>query len=366
MKRALSDPASGYYTQNARIGFSGADFFTAPEISSAFASLLALQIQELDTALSFPDPFYLMEAGPGNGTLMEGLLTIFMKADPGLFKRIAPVLFELPGILEEEQRRRLSRFSLSNPPRWLRTGPESPDIEPFIPGSGVVFGNEFLDALPVHRLRVCEGRWEEAYVEFSGNACLETWGPLSVPELSSALAEIFPGDMSQLEGRETEVCLDAPKTLDFFDRCLSRGFMLWIDYGDIRSERHSERRKKGTLMAYKEQKVTENLFEKKLGDSDLTAFVDFSQISAHLFALGYRLEGYTDQMSWLMGLGFSEWLSSNEERLSPEEIQAASVLLHPLKMGRIFKVLMMSKGMAEPFRSLGFRFGGLRSPLEGR
>jgi len=35
-------------------------------------------------------------------------------------------------------------------------------------------------------------------------------------------------------------------------------------------------------------------------------------------------------------------------------------------MGRIFKVLMMSKGMAEPFRSLGFRFGGLRSPLEGR
>lgn len=366
MKRALCDPASGYYTQKARIGFSGADFYTAPEISSAFASLLALQIQELDEALGFPDPFYLMEAGPGNGTLMEGLLTIFMKADPGFFKRIAPVLFELPGVLEEEQRRRLSQFPLPNPPRWFRIGQGSPETESFVPGSGVLFGNEFLDALPVHRVRVSEGRWEEAYVEFSGNACVETWGPISVPELANALAEMFPGDISKREGRETEVCLAAPRSLDFLDRMLFRGFMLWIDYGDIAAERHSERRKKGTLMAYKDQKVSENPLETRSGDSDLTAFVDFSQIANHLTSLGYRLEGYTDQMSWLMGLGFSDWLSSNEERLSIEEIQAATVLLHPLKMGRIFKVLMMSKGMDDPVRSLGFRFGGLRSPLEDR
>jgi SAM-dependent MidA family methyltransferase len=365
MKRALADAESGYYTTKARIGFSGADFFTAPEISPAFASLLALQIQEMDEALGCPDPFYLMEAGPGNGTLAEGLLTIFREANEGLFSRIAPVFFELPGVLEEEQRKRLSRFPLSHLPRWVHFG-EDPLHEGDKLHSGVLFGNEFLDALPVHRVRVIDGEWQESYIEQSKEGEIrEVWGPVSLEDLVEDLKKTFPGNLANLEGQESEICLEAPKVLDFLDRYLGRGFMLWIDYGDIGPERHSERRKRGTLLSYRDQKVSEDLFGTLPGEADLTAFVDFSQIARHLRSLGYGLEGFTDQMSWLMGLGFPEWMALNENRLTGAEIDRATVLLHPLRMGRIFKVLLMSKGVVPPIRLSGFRYGGLRSPLEG-
>lgn len=368
MKRALGDPEFGYYTQKARIGFAGADFYTAPEISPAFASLLALQILELDEALGSPDPFYLMEAGPGNGTLAEGLLTIFMNADRKFFDRISAVFFELPGILEQEQRKRLEKFPLSHPPQWVhidevqRSGGKIP-----FSGSGVLFGNEFLDALPVHRLRVSNGEWKESYVEVPEKGPVkEVWGPISSPVLQEELSKHFSRDLAKMEGFETEICLEVSATLDALDKFLENGFMLWIDYGDIGVERHSERRKRGTLLSYKDQTVSEDLFKGGVGESDLTAFVDFSQIAAHLSTLGYRFEGYTNQMSWLMGLGFPDWMEANQERLSSEEIECAGVLLHPLKMGRIFKVLLMSKGNTSPVRHSGFRYGGLQPPLEVR
>jgi SAM-dependent MidA family methyltransferase len=64
-----------------------------------------------------------------------------------------------------------------------------------------------------------------------------------------------------------------------------------------------------------------------------------------------------------MGLGFEEWIRANSDRLSDAAIQEAATLVHPLRMGRIFKVLLMSKAMGPMAPLGGFRFGGLRSPL---
>lgn len=365
MKRALGDPLTGYYTSKARIGFSDGDFYTAPEASPAFASLMALQIQEMDRILGAPDPFYLIEAGPGNGTLASSLLTIFMNADPDLFRRLAPVFFELPGILEEAQRRRLSDFPLRYKPRWVSGESATPSAVLGAKRAGVVFGNEFLDALPVHRVRVIGGQWKEAYVDTGADGRLvEEWGACSSDLLQKTIDGLFPGRVSaKMEGKETEICLAVPPLLDLLDSYLDRGFMVWIDYGDIGIERHSDRRKTGTLLAYKEQKVSGDLLAEGPGNADLTAFVDFSQVALHLFFRGYRLEGYTDQMSWLMGLGLPDWIAVNGDRLSPREIEGASTLVHPLKMGRIFKVLAMSRAVPDHEPLLGFRFGGLRSPL---
>ncbi len=369
MRQAAAGPDGGYYTRHAGIGREGGDFLTAPETSPAFATLLALQIGELDRALGSPDPFYLIEAGPGNGTLMSDLLTIFRRADPAFFERVSPILCELPGVLEARQRERLREFELRHPPRWIAlpenlacTSGEAPSGWPG-PGPGLVMGNEFLDALPVHRLRVKGGRWEECYVR-GGVAGVweEVWGDLSDGELSSILLEGFGSDLSRREGQEAEVCQDLPRVLSLLDRCLSAGFMLWVDYGDIGSEIRSERRRGGTLRAYRGHQVSDRLTESP-GHTDLTAFVDFSQVARALAGRGYRLEGYTDQMSWLMGLGFEEWIQVNADRLSDAAIQEAATLVHPLRMGRIFKVLLMSKGMAPMAPLGGFRFGGLRSPL---
>ena len=362
MKQSLGRSGSGYYSARARIGFEGGDFFTAPETSSAFASLLALQIMGLDRALGSPDPFYMIEAGPGNGTLAFSLLTIFRAADPGLFDRLSPLFYEIPGILRERQEKRISTFSLRHPPRWINpVGMEGDVDEQIAPGEGVVFGNEFMDALPVHRIRGGVSGWEECYVDMTGREFREVWGPLSSEELVLEVRENLGENSADRLGHEFEICLALPEVLGHLDRFLARGFMLWIDYGDIAEELYSERRKKGTLLAYRNHRVSENLLGDLQGESDLTAFVDFSRVFRSLSRLGYRLEGYTDQMSWLMGLGFPEWLEANADRLTPEETVQAGILLHPLKMGRIFKVLLMGKGVGSPELS-GFRFGGLRPP----
>ena len=68
-------------------------------------------------------------------------------------------------------------------------------------------------------------------------------------------------------------------------------------------------------------------------------------------------------MSWLMGLGFEDWVAANADRLSEEAILEAGTLIHPLRMGRVFKVLLMSKKVKAGETFEGFRFGGLRPPL---
>ncbi len=363
MKQSLGGKNGGYYTSRGKIGFEGGDFFTAPETSSAFASLLALQILEADRALGFPDPFYMIEAGPGNGTLAVALLTVFRTAAPDLYSRIAPLFYELPGVLQERQRERLASFSMRYPPRWiLPAGSQGRDSEEIPPESGIVFGNEFLDALPVHRVRGGDGGWEECYVEQSGDRFEPVWGPLSSETLEREVRELLGPDHAKMRGQEAELCLVLQDVLARLDRFLKRGFMLWIDYGDIREELYSGRRKSGTLLSYKNHRVTDNLFDGTPGDSDLTAYVDFTRVARTLSAMDYSLEGYTDQMSWLMGLGFPDWLEANAHRLTPEETIQSGILVHPLKMGRAFKVLMMRKGSESCDRS-GFRFGGLRSPL---
>ncbi len=369
MRQAAAGPEGGYYTRHAGIGREGGDFLTSPETSPAFATLLALQIGEIDRSLGSPDPFYLIEAGPGNGTLMADLLTIFRKADPSFFQRLSPILCELPGVLESRQRERLREFDLVHPPRWIalpRTGDNSslalPEGWP-APGEGLVMGNEFLDALPVHRLRVTEGRWRECYIGLGKDGKNEEiWGELSEDSLASILSEHFGEDLSSREGQETEICLDLPPVLAALDRCLSSGFMLWIDYGDIGSEIRSERRRGGTLRAYRGHQVSDRLLESP-GQVDLTAFVDFSRVAKELAEREYRLEGYTDQMSWLMGLGFEEWVQANADRLSDDALREAGTLIHPLRMGRVFKVLLMSKNVSPGKTFEGFRFGGLRPPL---
>jgi SAM-dependent MidA family methyltransferase len=57
-------------------------------------------------------------------------------------------------------------------------------------------------------------------------------------------------------------------------------------------------------------------------------------------------------MSYLISLGIEQVLKENQ--LSEAEIAAASMLVHPLQMGRIFKVLLTSKRVSPKSRKKGF------------
>ncbi|EQD77815.1 protein containing DUF185, partial [mine drainage metagenome] len=160
MEWSLFDPDIGYYMRRAKIGLSGSDFVTAPEVSPIFPLLISEQIVELDECMGSPDEFYLIEAGPGNGTLMRSILTAIKLIHPGLFERVHPMLIEKSPFLRQQQERQLMGLSLKHTPVWL-------DLMclPANRFDGVIFGNEFLDALPAHWVSMSNGELMEVHVE---------------------------------------------------------------------------------------------------------------------------------------------------------------------------------------------------------
>jgi len=151
MELALYAPGLGYYMAGARkLGRDG-DFVTAPEISSLFGETLARQLaQVLDVGSK-----QVLEIGAGSGALAASLLAELERLGC-LPERY--LILELSADLRERSRDTIAARAphLMERVAWLNRLPPS--------FSGVVLGNEVLDAMPVHLVRVTEKALEESGV----------------------------------------------------------------------------------------------------------------------------------------------------------------------------------------------------------
>ena len=77
VERCLYDPEHGFYAAGAgRAGRRGGDFLTSPEVGPLFAEVLARFLDDAWCRLGQPDPFTVLDAGTGPGTLARQLDTI--------------------------------------------------------------------------------------------------------------------------------------------------------------------------------------------------------------------------------------------------------------------------------------------------
>jgi SAM-dependent MidA family methyltransferase len=99
------------------------------------------------------------------------------------------------------------------------------------------------------------------------------------------------------------------------------------------------------LLCYRSQMASEDPFL-RVGEQDITAHVDFTTLATVGEETGLSVTGFTNQMSFLMGLGVEEMMA----QLTPEtpEFRAALHLLKPEGMGRTFKILVQHKGVEAP------------------
>jgi hypothetical protein len=72
MDACLYHPEFGYYTR--ADGTPRRDYYTSVDVHPMFGGLLARQLQEMWVAMGRPEPFYLVEAGAGTGTLARCIL----------------------------------------------------------------------------------------------------------------------------------------------------------------------------------------------------------------------------------------------------------------------------------------------------
>ena len=343
MELALYHPQFGYYTRPSdpgteRIGWNG-DFYTSSDVHPILGQALARQAAQVDALLGYPDPFMIVEMGPGKGLLAQHVLLHCQQMSESLAERLRYVLIECsPAMraLQQEQLRPWLRHS--GPVSWLE------DLSSLAPGSmtGLMFSNELPDAFPVHRVEKVGHGLKEIFVEVRDGRFVECLRDPSTPEIEDYFRNLH---IELAEGYRTEINLRAPLWMRQVAASMNRGVVITIDYGHSAEDLYGPQRSKGTLLCYCSQMASEDPFV-RVGIQDMTAHVDFTTLATVGEEAGLSVTGFTNQMSFLMGLGVEEMIA----QLAPEtpEFRAALQLLKPEGMGRTFKILVQHKGLEAP------------------
>lgn len=341
MECALYDPDYGYYMRlsdagpHDRIGWAG-DFYTAPDAHPLLGRALARQLVQIDEFLGRVSPLRVVEIGGGKGDLARDFLASCESWSPSVFERLEYVFVDRSPLMRKAQEETLAPWP--GRVRWLESIDECGN------GSvqGMVFSNELVDAFPVHRVRKIDGELLEVFVSFDGARFQECLQPLSSPDLSDYLQR---RGVDLPEGHTAEINRAAESWIQHVARILARGVVLTIDYGHTASDLVAPERKGGTLCCYYRHRVSTDPYA-RIGYQDVTAHVDFTSLATAGEEVGLELTGFTNLMSFLVGLEVESML----EGLDPEspELKAAVQLLRPHGMGDTFKVLVQHKGMEKP------------------
>lgn len=307
MARALTEPGLGYYATSAARPTRSGDFLTAPELHPFFGRCLGRVLEHAWQA-SHSDPYRVLEYGGGRGTLRD-------QTTAGL------------------------GFSVS----WARA--DLPHRSDASEGSvDLILANEYLDALPVHRLVRGQGL-QEVWVDWHDSWFREVRAEPSTPELAAYLAA---ENVELAEGQRAEICLAAPRWMaTAAARLRPGGSLLVIDYGHDAAELYGPRRMAGSLLTYRGHEVADEPYL-AVGHTDITAHVDVSALEQAAAAAGLALIGSTTQGPFVARLGLGDMLAElgRQPGTDPAEYLAArsavARLLDPRHLGG-FRVLAWAR-----------------------
>lgn len=340
MQLALYAPGLGYYAAGAhKLGAAG-DFITAPEISPLFAFALAEAISPVLRSTEGA----VLELGPGSGRLAAHLLPLLAERD-ALPARYA--LLETSPDLRQRQQHTLAALpeTLASRCLWLDTLPER--------FTGVVFGNEVIDALPVEVVR------REGERLWRRGAGIQAGGRIGWADRELSEGELWRAARARLpEGNHIgEINVRAEALIASIGGILQAGMLLILDYGDPATQLYHPQRAGGTLRCFYRHRVHDDPFLWP-GLQDITAHVDFTALALAGDEASLELAGFTSQAQFLINCGILDALQATGEPGSSTYLQAANALnrlLHPAEMGEMVKAIAWTKGIDR--LPLGFQAG---------
>ncbi|HEY5232895.1 MAG TPA: SAM-dependent methyltransferase [Verrucomicrobiae bacterium] len=340
MELALYASGCGYYeAQKENVGRRG-DFYTSVSVGNLFGELLAFQFAEWLEELRIADcGLRIVEAGAHDGRLAADILTWLQSNRPKLFTRIEYGIIEPSAHRREWQRKTLKPFAPRV--RWLsRFGDAT--VQRF---NGIIFSNELLDAMPVHRFGwdAQTKKWFEWGVALDGEKFI--WAkiqkqqsdlPSSILHLPSSLLDVLPDNYT------VEISPAAENWWREAANSLQTGKLVTMDYGLTAEDFFSPARINGTLRAYFRHHVSDDLLA-NVGGQDLTAHVNFSAIQKIGEEAGLKTEIFSTQTKFLTRIlektladkSFGEW--------TPARALQFQTLTHPEHLGRAFSVLVQSR-----------------------
>jgi SAM-dependent MidA family methyltransferase len=275
MEAALYHPVHGYYCRNRDPFGKQGDYYTAEQLQPAFGRLMARRIEDLCRGM---DEITVVEMGAGRQEMAPH------------FARWNYVPVDVDhGVLPDHVR-------------------------------GVIFCNEFFDAVPVDAVAISDDGPRLLRVDWSGERFIWTAAERAHDVyIRSYFPHAQPGD-------RVEVALAARGWIERLAASLERGFIFIVDYGY--TTRETPRFPQGTLMSYRRHTALEDVLADP-GARDITAHVHFTALED---AAGLRRARFTSLANTILDTG--------------EETVAAVADSHPLQL----KTLLF--GMGETFRTL--------------
>jgi SAM-dependent MidA family methyltransferase len=368
MELALYCPEYGYYEmEKDTIGRSG-DYYTSVSVGDLFGRLLALQFAEwlqadADSGGESGKTAKIVEAGAHDGRLAADILHWLQTKRPRLFERLEYWIIEPSDRRRAWQRQTLG--DMAGQTRWAGNLAEAAAADPGSRIRGIIFTNEFLDALPVHRwgwnkpghhwfewgvtLKQDQFAWEplESTSGIGATARVAAHAPglrphrqpsgLAAPSLPEELLAVLP------DGFTVETCPAAETWWREAGERLACGRLMTIDYGLTEEEFFAPHRGQGTLRAYCRHHVTTNLLAQP-GKQDLTASIDFSAIESAGKAAGLQTEAFLTQSQFLTRIAGRIWQGEIDfGAWTPQDTRQFQTLTHPQHLGRPFHVLVQRR-----------------------
>ena len=351
MDLALYHEPWGYYSSGPeRIG-AGGDFYTSPVAHPAFGALLTVQLAGMWEMMGKPSPFHVVELGAGTGVMARDIIEYSDHVSSDFADALEYLAIDMrPAHGVEDVHCIVS------------------DGIPLRGVTGCILSNEYLDAMPVHRVTMENGKLRELYVGVGGGKLVEVVGELS----TGLLQERVDGLGVRLaEGQLAEINLGLDDLTRSLAESLDSGYVLSVDYGHEASDLYSPSRSKGTLMCHYRHTVNSQPFC-RIGRQDVTAHVDFTTLMQMGKRWGLQACGLVSQRDFLGNLGIVGIRNGLRDLRLPSSQYNANMmglgnLIDPEGLGR-FKVCIQAKdvgaGRLSGLGGEGLIFdGGMPVPL---
>ncbi|XP_023173668.2 protein arginine methyltransferase NDUFAF7 homolog, mitochondrial [Drosophila hydei] len=350
MREVLTNPHGGYYMNRDVFGRAG-DFITSPEISQIFGELVGVWLMNEWQKLGSPSPFQLIELGPGRGTLARDVLKVISKFKSGA--QFSMHMVEISPYLSQAQAQRFCyKYEILPEEEQLQhyqTGTTATGTQVFwhrrledVPvGFSLVLAHEFFDALPVHKLQLINGKWQEVLIDVDINSTTADFRYV-MSKAQTPVSNLFK-PLPQEQRSSLEYSLEAERHVGLLAERLEQhgGIALIMDYGHFGD-------KTDTFRGFKQHALHEPLLAP--GTADLTADVDFRHLKhvaetrAHIHCCGPVQQG--DFMRSMQGEVRLEQLLMHALPENQSIIRSGYEMLTDAKqMGSRFKFLAMFPGV---------------------
>ncbi len=283
MTLCLYHPEFGYYRSGtSRVGRNG-DFYTSAYVGELMGEQLAAELSRL-AAQWFPGErtVNVIDWGGGTGRLGRQMMDSWNgngSGEEGSSSAGGSNGFNLTVVEGNPEHRRLAFVELEP---YIKTGKacvvanEAGENFPKGNQPTIIVANELLDAFPVHRLVLRNGKLQEWGVAWKGAG--GGFIPCLMEPVDHRLIEwIRDEEVALFDNQTVEVNLDAASWVSGLADRLDRAILVFIDYGDETEELVAPYRMDGTLLCYREHRAHNDPYEVP-GEQDLTSHVNFSHI----------------------------------------------------------------------------------------